>query len=95
MILMIMKSTCIMMSQIGQTVIPGIIYVKTFSTDVDVIITCIMVSQIGQAVIPGIIYVKTLSTECLNIDYPWYHSLYRLIMILVIMTSTSVLNVLT
>ena len=43
--------------------IPGIIYVKTFSTDVDVIITSIMMSQIGQAVMPGIIYVKTFSTD--------------------------------
>ena len=43
--------------------IPGIIYVKTPSTDVDVIITSIMVSQIGQAVMPGIIYVKTFSTD--------------------------------
>jgi hypothetical protein len=45
-------------------VIPGIIYAKTFSTDVDAdFITSIMVSQIGQAVIPGIIYVKTFSTD--------------------------------
>jgi hypothetical protein len=37
--------TSIMVSQIGQAVIPGIIYVKTFSTDVDAdFITSIMVS---------------------------------------------------
>jgi hypothetical protein len=51
----------VIMNESGQAVIPGIIYVKTFSTDVDVIITSIMMSQIGQTVIPGIIYVNVLT----------------------------------